>query len=322
MTRTPGIDPTATGVVAGYLLDRALGDPRRHHPVAWFGTWAGWLEQRLHAPTRTRGALHLVLATAPWVGGAALAARGGPLRRTAVTAVVTWAALGGRSLEREATAVADLLAAGDLPGARHRIRSLVGRDTAAAGPDELARAVVESLAENQSDAVAATLVWGLLAGAPGVVLHRCCNTLDAMVGHRSPRYARFGTPAARTDDLLNLLPARASVAATAALAGPRAGRVLATVRRDAPAHPSPNAGPVEAALAALLGVRLGGSNTYAGVTEDRGTLGDGHPVGPADIPRAVTVTRRIGQVVLVGSVGARLGLRAARAASAARPRRG
>ncbi|WP_462417645.1 cobalamin biosynthesis protein CobD/CbiB [Kytococcus sp. Marseille-QA3725] len=317
MTRRSWPDPVAVGVLAGYLLDRALGDPRRHHPVAWFGTWAGWVERRLYAPSRRRGGLHLLLTAAPCVVLVAVAGRGGPLRRGLVTATVTWAALGGRSLEREALAVHGLLEADDLPGARERIRSLVGRDTREAGRDELARATVESLAENQSDAVAATFVWGLLAGAPGVVLHRCCNTLDAMVGHRSPRYARFGTPAARCDDLLNALPARASVLATALLAGRRAPRVLATVRRDAPAHPSPNAGPVEAALAELLGLRLGGTTTYAGVREDRGVLGSGRPPTPRDVPHAVRATRRIGRLVLLTGVSLRLA-----ATWRARPRRG
>ena len=143
-----GWDPIAAGVALGYLADRRWGDPARHHPVAWFGTWAGACERRLWAPRRSRGVVHLVVTLAPPVTGALVLSRRGPLARLLVTSVATWAALGGRSLEREAMAVHDLLADGDLDGARHRIRSLVGRDTSQAGPDELARAVIESLAEN------------------------------------------------------------------------------------------------------------------------------------------------------------------------------
>ena len=208
-------------------------------------------------------------------------------------------------------AVHDLLAADDLAGARHRSRSLVGRDTSQAGPDEMARAVVESLAENQSDAVAATLVWGAAFGAPGVVLHRCANTLDAMIGHRTERLEQFGWAAARFDDVLNAVPARVSVLATAiscVVAGEpsRVRDVVRAVRRDAPVHPSPNAGPVEAAAAGALGVRLGGTNVYAGRTEHRGELGDGRAVDVTDIPRAVRLTRRVGRTVLVLALGARL----------------
>lgn len=298
----------ALGLLLGYGADRLLGDPQRGHPVAGFGTWALACERQLYAPSRTRGTCFVVVTTAPWVGLAVLATHL-PASRTLVTAAVTWAALGGRSLEREALAVHELLFEGDLEGARRRIRSLVGRDTSALEADALARAVVESLAENQSDAVAATLVWGALAGAPGIVLHRCVNTLDAMVGHRSERYADFGWAAARLDDVLNWLPARVSLLATAAVAGATDGtsaarRVLTGASRDGARHPSPNAGPVEAAAAYALGVQLGGLTTYGGQVEDRGQLGDGRPVSVGDIRRAATLTRQVGLVVLGAAVTA------------------
>lgn len=298
----------ALGLLLGYGADRLLGDPQRGHPVAGFGTWALACERQLYTPSRTRGTCFVVVTTAPWVGLAVLATHG-PASRTLVTAAVTWAALGGRSLEREALAVHELLFEGDLEGARRRIRSLVGRDTSALEADALARAVVESLAENQSDAVAATLVWGALAGAPGIVLHRCVNTLDAMVGHRSERYADFGWAAARLDDVLNWLPARVSLLATAAVAGATDGtsaarRVLTGASRDGARHPSPNAGPVEAAAAYALGVQLGGLTTYGGRVEDRGQLGDGRPVSVGDIRRAATLTRQVGLVVLGAAVTA------------------
>lgn len=298
----------ALGLLLGYGADRLLGDPQRGHPVAGFGTWALACERQLYASSRTRGTCFVVVTTAPWVGLAVLATHL-PASRTLVTAAVTWAALGGRSLEREALAVHELLFEGDLEGARRRIRSLVGRDTSALEADALARAVVESLAENQSDAVAATLVWGALAGAPGIVLHRCVNTLDAMVGQRSERYADFGWAAARLDDVLNWLPARVSLLATAAVAGATDGtsaarRVLTGASRDGARHPSPNAGPVEAAAAYALGVQLGGLTTYGGRVEDRGQLGDGRPVSVGDIWRAATLTRQVGLVVLGAAVTA------------------
>lgn len=298
----------ALGLLLGYGADRLLGDPQRGHPVAGFGTWALACERQLYAPSRTRGTCFVVVTTAPWVGLAVLATHL-PASRTLVTAAVTWAALGGRSLEREALAVHELLFEGDLEGARRRIRSLAGRDTSALEADALARAVVESLAENQSDAVAATLVWGALAGAPGIVLHRCVNTLDAMVGHRSECYADFGWAAARLDDVLNWLPARVSLLATAAVAGATDGtsaarRVLTGASRDCARHPSPNAGPVEAAAAYALGVQLGGLTTYGGRVEDRGQLGDGRPVSVGDIRRAATLTRQVGLVVLGAAVTA------------------
>ena len=153
----------------------------------------------------------------------------------------------------------------------------------------MARACLESVAENTSDAVVAPLLWGAVAGVPGLLGYRAVNTLDAMIGHRSPRYRHFGWAAARLDDVANWLPARVAGWA-ASLAAPLVGGSTAearhTVRRDSGRHPSPNAGVVEAAFAGALGVRLGGRNVYAGRGEDRGVLGSGRPVETADIARA------------------------------------
>ncbi len=235
-----------------------------------------------------------------------------PPARCAATAALVWTALGGTSLGREGTAVHDLLVGDDLPGARTRVRNLVGRATQDLTADEVARAALESVAENSSDAVVGSLVWGALLGPVGVVLHRGANTLDAMHGHRSPRYHRFGWAAARADDVLGWLPARVTVLATALAAPSRAGRVLAVARRDGRAHPSPNAGPVEAGFAAALGVRLGGLNVYEGAAEDRGVLGSGPRPTAADLPRAVTLAHRVGVVALVLAAGARQVLSARR----------
>lgn len=309
------IDDVALGMIAGFVADRFLGDPQRHHPVAWFGTYAQHLEQRFYALRRISGIAYTASCVAPWVTTAALAAQRRGSSRIALTALVTWACLGGRSLEHEAMAVHHHLINGDVPAARERIKSLVGRDTSEASANDLARAVVESLAENQSDAVAATVVWAALAGPAGAVLHRCSNTLDATVGYRNEKYREFGWASARFDDVLNVVPSRLSVLVTIGLTAATDGcsaakHVVRVVRRDAPKHPSPNAGPVEAAAAAALGVHLGGRNSYGGTVEDRGQLGNGRPVTVADIPRAVGLTRNVARGVLAVSVLGRLAFQA------------
>ena len=283
----------AAGLVIGVVLDRRFGDPRRLHPVAGFGQVAGALEKLTYADRRANGVVHVAVL----VGGSALlglgveraACRLGPLGESTAVAAATWTVLGGRSLEREALAVAALLEAGDLPAARERVTHLVGRDPDRLDETAVVRATVESVAENTSDAVVAPLLAGGFAGVPGLLAYRAANTLDAMVGHRTPRLRNFGWAAARFDDLLNLVPARVAGVAAATCApvvGGSPARSLRAWRRDAAGHPSPNAGPVEAAFAGALDVRLGGVNVYEGRTEDRHTLGDGRPPELADVDRS------------------------------------
>ena len=306
--RCPASWPHAGGLVLGYALDALVGDPRRGHPVAAFGRLAAALERRTYAPRRAAGAVHVVTL----VGGSVLLGAAverlarPPVARFLVTGALTWAVLGGRSLRQEAGILAGQLEAGDLAAARVQVTHLVGRDPSCLDADELARACVESVAENTSDAVVAPLLWGAVAGVPGLLAYRAANTLDAMVGHRSERYRWFGWAAARLDDLLNLAPARLG-GLLAALAAPLVGgtpRVaLTVVRRDAARHPSPNAGVVEAAFAGALGVRLGGVNVYGGAVEDRGTLGDGRPVEVDDVQRSVTLSRATSLLSLGVAVG-------------------
>jgi adenosylcobinamide-phosphate synthase len=284
--------PSAAGLALGYLADRVFGDPHRGHPVAVFGAAAGWLERRCYADRHGAGLMY----TTALVGAAAAlgaAFERLPARHSAAkmltTAVVTWTVLGGRSLAREAATIAKQLSDGELMAARVQVRNLVGRDTAELSADEVARATVESVAENASDAVVAPLLWGAVAGLPGLLGYRAANTLDAMIGHRSRRYRRFGWAAARLDDLLNWVPARLAALGAAACAPVVAGsaeHAIRVVRRDAGQHPSPNAGVIEAAFAGALDVRLGGSNVYGGSVEDRGILGDGRMPQVADIARA------------------------------------
>ncbi|MBW0105346.1 cobalamin biosynthesis protein, partial [Pseudonocardia sp. KRD-291] len=220
----------------------------------------------------------------------ATARRSWDRRRDAVqvlgTALATWAVLGGTSLVREGVLLARSLDDGDLAAARARIPHLCARDPELLDAAGMARAGVESLAENTSDAVVGPLFWGAVAGVPGLLGYRAVNTLDAMVGYRSPRYARFGWASARLDDLVNLAPARITAAVTVLLApavGGSSADALRAWRRDASGHPSPNAGPVEATAAGALGLRLGGRTEYAYGAEDRATLGDGRAPSPADL---------------------------------------
>ncbi|MCL2542756.1 MAG: cobalamin biosynthesis protein [Nocardioidaceae bacterium] len=302
----------ALGLVIGYAADRLLGDPRRLHPVAGLGTVAAALEGRTYADDRAHGVVH----SGVLVGGAVVVGALVP-GGTLATAIATWAVLGGRSLEREAAAVHAHLAAGDLPAARQRLTHLVGRDTSALTEGEVARAVVESVAENTSDAVVAPLAWGAIAGVPGLLGYRAANTLDAMVGHHDDRYERFGWAAARLDDLLNLPGARiAGVLATVLGGDPRAA--ARAWRRDAAQHPSPNAGVVEATFAGSLGIRLGGTNTYGTRTELRAVMGAGRAPEPADIPRATRLAARVGVVAALVAAGLSVG-RGGRAATVSRP---
>ncbi len=291
--------PLAAGLAAGVALDALIGDPRRGHPVAAFGRLAARLETRMYADSRRRGALHtgacLAAATGPAVAAHRLT-RDRPLPRAAALAAGVWAVTGARSLRQTAERAALALDTNDLAAARAVLPGLCSRDPRQLGPKELARAVVESVAENTSDAAVAPLLWAAAAGLPGLAAYRAVNTLDAMVGYRSARYRRFGWAAARLDDVANWAPARLSAvlaAACAPAAAGSSGRALRAARRDAGRHPSPNAGWPEAAFAGALGLRLGGINAYEGVAERRPELGHGRPPEPRDIRRAGRLSRAV-----------------------------
>ena len=297
---------TALAIMLGTGADLVIGDPRRWHPVAGFGRVATALERAAYRPTRTAGAVYAALLVGAVVGVAVVAERAASGRGlTLLRAVALWTALGGRSLAREALALAACVEAGDIDAARGRVTSLVGRDPEALDGPHLCAAAIESVAENMVDAVLAPLLWTAAAGAPGALGHRAVNTLDAMVGNRSARYARFGTAAARADDVVNWPVARVGAALTVVLGGDARGAARVW-RRDAGRHPSPNAGVAEAAFAGALGVRLGGTLAYAGRVEDRPVLGDGREPGPEDVVRAVRLARAVSAAVLILAVlGAR-----------------
>ncbi|WP_100635020.1 adenosylcobinamide-phosphate synthase CbiB [Pseudomonas qingdaonensis] len=271
--------------VAGVALDALLGEPRRAHPLVAFGRYAGRLEQRFNAGGRgwrSHGVTAWFLAVVPltllvtvlsWL----------PYIGWLVEILALYCALGLRSLGEHVRPVAEALRGGDLDEARRRVGYLVSRETGELDDTAVARAATESVLENGSDAVFAALFWFVVAGAPGVVLYRLSNTLDAMWGYRNERFERFGWAAARIDDLLNYIPARL-VALTYAVLG-RTRLALSCWRRQAPLWDSPNAGPVMAAGAGALGVELGGAAVYHGELHQRPQLGEGSPADADAIER-------------------------------------
>lgn len=290
------------GLVLGFALDRAFGDPRRWHPVAGFGSAASALEIRTYADRRSAGVVHEVVAVGAVVGLGFAVRRAGMVG----TALATWTVLGGRSLARTGREMADRLESGDVTAARALLPALCGRDPEVLDADGLARAALESIAENTADATVAPLLWGAIAGVPGLLGYRAINTLDAMIGYRDDRYRRFGWAAARTDDLANLIPARVTGLLTAALApvvGGRPAAVLRAWRRDAAKHPSPNAGVVEAAMAGALGIRLGGRTHYRYGIELRPTLGDGPAPTVPDLRRAVRMSEAVQAAAVLVAAG-------------------
>jgi adenosylcobinamide-phosphate synthase len=225
-----------------------------------------------------------------------------PPGRVAFAVAVLWATLGGRSLERAALRLRAALDAGDLDRARALAPALVGRDPSTLDRAELARAAVESVAENTSDAVVAPLLWMAAFGPAGAAGYRAINTLDAMVGHRDARHLRFGWAAARLDDAANWLPARVTALLVIALARGHRRAAWRAAFVDGARHPSPNAGRAEGAFAGALGVRLGGINHYPHGSEARAPLGDGAAPDSDDIARAVGIARHVG--VLAAAIAA------------------
>lgn len=288
------------GVLIGYVADLALADPRRGHPVAAYGRCAAAVERVTYRDGRAAGVAHVgLLVSAVGLLGVAVqraADRRGRAPSIAVTAAATWLSLAGTSLGRTGSTMAELLARGDIAGARALLPSLCGRDPQSLDAAGLVRASLESIAENTSDAQVAPLLWAAAGGAPGVLAYRAVNTLDSMVGYRSPRYLRFGWAAARLDDVANFAGARVTAALVvlcAPLVGGSAGGAVRAWRRDAARHPSPNAGVVEAAFAGALGIRLGGPTQYRHELQIRPTLGDGREPAVADLRRAVVLSRLV-----------------------------
>ncbi len=295
---------TAAILLLALALDAALGDPPwlsrvLPHPVVLLGRLIEIGEQRLNDPTKRPGALiargmllTLGLALLAAALGGLLAALlalipGGWLLEALLAAML----LAGRGLHDGVRAVARALEAG-LDEGRAAVGHLVGRDPQSLDEAGVARAALESLAENYSDGLVAPLFWFLLLGLPGLAAYKAINTLDSMIGHRSPRYLFFGRVAARLDDAVNWLPARLAggliVLAASLVPWADGGAAWRAMRRDAPRHRSVNAGWQEAALAGALGFALAGPRRYREEVVQDPWMGDGRrDLGPADIRRGL-----------------------------------
>ena len=297
--------PPPLALLAAWILDAYLGEPRRLHPLAGLAAVAGGLERTLNRPgasarrRRLAGALATALLVAPATAATALLAAlpGGWL----IELAVLYLCLGGSSLRVHARAVAEPLRRGDTAAARAAVAGIVSRDSSRLTETEIARAATESTLENGNDAVLATVLWFLVAGAPGAVAHRLINTLDALWGYSDERFRAFGWAAARLDDLLGWLPARLTAVAYA-LAGLRVRPVYRAVREDAAQWPGLNPGVVMAAGAAALGTRLGGPAAYGAGRRHRPWLGDGTEPDAATIDRAVTLVDRAAAIALAAAL--------------------
>lgn len=288
-------------VAAALLADALLGEPPETvHPVVLMGRAIYACEGRTLAIKdggRRRIAGVLLAATLPTLSFALsrLALRLSPSRlRWPIEVGLLSTTLSMRGLARSALAVQRELENGEVNVARARAGEMVGRDTENLPPNEIARAVVESVAENTSDGVVAPMLYGFFFGAPGALAYKAINTLDSMVGYPRPPYADLGWASARLDDLANLLPARLTVLLVAVSSGSarRAAAILHTARRYGSLTRSPNAGWVEAAFAGALDLELGGANHYRGIPREGPTLGDGCKPKHADIGRAIRLMRR------------------------------
>ena len=298
------------------LIELCLGYPERllravGHPVTWIGRLIGWLDRGLNRPAAAAGirraagvvALLILLGI---VGAAAVLVEHELSRLPfgiVVNGLLAGTLLAQRSLHRHVADVAGALDKADVESGRIVVARIVGRDTEALDAAGIARAAIESLAENFSDAVVAPVVWMVIAGLPGAALYKAINTADSMVGHRTPRYAAFGWAAARLDDLVNLPASRLSalllVGAAATSKDASASAAWRAIWRDAAHHRSPNAGYPEAAMAGALGLKLAGPRRYGGMHAEDAFMGDGRQEANADdIVRALALYRRADAILI------------------------
>jgi adenosylcobinamide-phosphate synthase len=298
-------------------LVRAIG-----HPVIWIGRLIAALDHKLNderannTMRRAAGVAAVVIIVGV-AGGAALAIERGLLALLGVTlgllatAIVASTLIAQRSLHQHVARVAAALEQHGIEAGRAAVAHIVGRDTAALDEAGVARAAIESLAENFSDGVVAPAFWLAALGLPGGVAYKAINTADSMIGHRTPRHDAFGWAAARLDDLVNLPASRLSallIIAAAAMSGKgRAGadwrESWRAVVRDAPRHRSPNAGYPEAAMAGALGLALAGPRSYGGVAVDDAVMGDGRRAATAGDIRAALALYRRADAILIAIVG-------------------
>jgi adenosylcobinamide-phosphate synthase len=296
---------------AGYpqTLSRAIG-----HPVTWIGRLIAALDRALNrdkaeAKWRRGAGIVAILVLLCIVGAIAFIVERELLRLSfglIAVAIIASSLIAQRSLYQHVTDVATALERGGVIAGRAAVAKIVGRDTGALDAAGVARAAIESLAENFSDAVVAPVFWMAIAGLPGVALYKAINTADSMIGHRTPRHEAFGWAAAKLDDLVNLPASRLSalLLVAAAALNESAAAAWRAVLRDASRHRSPNAGYPEAAMAGALGLSLAGPRVYDGVTIDDATMGDGRrDATSADIRRALALYR-YADAILIALVAA------------------
>lgn len=310
---------SATVCAMAVLIDHWLGEPRRWHPLVGFGHAVAAAERWLnkvpadYGQSLIRGVLGVALLVMPLTIAAIVLSAILPGWLLLIAEVlVLYLALSVRGLAEHGVAVSDALKAGDLMSAREQVGRIVSRKAQELDEPGVSAAATESMLENGADAVFASLFWFLIAGLPGVLLHRLVNTLDAMWGYRSARYLYFGRFAARLDDVLNWLPARLT-ALTYAILG-RTSRSLRCWRDQAPGWDSPNAGPVMAAGAGALGVTLGGPAPYASGIHNRPILGEGPAPGADTINAAIRLVKQgvwlwLSVLFVFGALLALVGLR-------------
>jgi adenosylcobinamide-phosphate synthase len=279
------------------MADGLIGEPPPSlHPVRLFGLGMHHVEAIGYRDDRGAGVVHVALGTGLGLAAGAMVGS---------TATATYVAVAGRELRAIATSIGDALESSDLERARALMPSLVGRDVTGLDAAGMARAVVESVAENTVDGVVAPAWWAAIAGAPGAFAYRAVNTMDSMVGYRNDRYLRYGWASARLDDIAAYGPARLTAVLVAVVRPGTAGAIWRAVTTQAPLHPSPNAGVAEAAFAAALHLRLGGVNRYGETVEHRPALGNGRVPQPADIGRAVKLSKDVSAALAVffGALG-------------------
>lgn len=298
---------TGTELLLASTLDALIGDPRwLPHPVRMMGRSIAWFDQRVRSICRSRTSLRLAglclaggLPIGTYLIGSIMieeAERIAGWLGSALSIGLASTTLAARDLWDHVRAVDNALGVGDLPAARRDVAMIVGRDTAELSESEVARATVETLAESTADGVIAPLFYLTIGGAPLALAYKAVNTLDSMIGHRDEHHVDLGWASARLDDLVNWIPARLASGLLVMSAALTTGQLKPArngwrvFRRDGSKHPSPNSGRPEAAMAGILGVRLGGTNFYDGIAQDRPVLGEeGRNVNAADIGSSAKV---------------------------------
>jgi adenosylcobinamide-phosphate synthase len=278
------------------------------HPVTWIGALIAALDQSFNREGSSDSTHRMagicvalaVIAVVTVVAWACAAMLPGGWPGLILAAILAWPLVAARSMHDHVDAVVRPLMAGDLPAARQAVSMIVGRDPSQLDAAGIARAATESLAENTSDGIVAPLFWGAIFGLPGIAAYKAINTLDSMIGHRTPRYEAFGWAAARIDDVANLIPARLT-GLLFAIVSVRPRLALATMWRDAHHHRSPNAGWPEAAMAGALGIRLSGPRIYEGrLSQEPWLNGEAPDPTAADLNRALALYRRAMLVLALG----------------------